>query len=85
MLPSALPAFMTNVYWLSGMALLAGIFGLIFGSKWISRSITFIAKAAGVPVFVIALFLVACLEFDYPQIDMFIVSEDAHGDVSVFR
>lgn len=53
------PPFVESVIFLSAMAILAGISGLVFGSKYISRSITVIAKQAGVPVFVIALFLVA--------------------------
>lgn len=53
------PAFVTGILFLSSLALLAGISGLVFGSKYISRSITVIAKEAGVPVFIIALFLVA--------------------------
>jgi cation:H+ antiporter len=54
-----MPAFLSDAFVVPGASLLGGIAGLIFGSKFLSRSITFIANAVGVPVFVIALFLVA--------------------------
>jgi cation:H+ antiporter len=66
-------AFVSNAIFLLGIALIAGVSGLIYGSRYINRSITVIAREAGVPVFVIALFLVA-FSTSIPELTVAVVS-----------